>query len=94
VSEEEVLSQSRALWNRTRLDLDSVEVIAQLLEYGTRDDWRALYSLAAERPSLRALIHEVVRTVALPFPSLWLAALESLGEAVDYDAPLPEPVEI
>jgi len=30
----------------------------------------------------------------LPFPFFWLAALASLGEKVDYQMPLPQPIEI
>ena len=31
---------SPALWNRTSADLASDEVLAQLLDWGTREDWR------------------------------------------------------
>jgi hypothetical protein len=30
-----------------------------------------------------------VRRVPLPYPGFWLAALSSLGEAIDWTAPLP-----
>ena len=90
----EVLSRSRALWNRKELDLRSFEVVAQILDRGEVADWRALFALAGSDAALRGLIHEVVRKVALPFPFFWLAALASLGEEVDYDLPLPQPIEI
>jgi hypothetical protein len=31
-----------------------------------------------------------VLTVPLPFPHFWLAALASLGDPVDFDAPVPD----
>ncbi len=83
------LERSRALWNRTGLDLASDEVLAQILDRGDIHDWRTLYDLAARDPHLRARIHRVVRTVPLPFPHFWLAALVSLGEPVDLAAPPP-----
>jgi len=94
MTHEEVLSRSRALWNRKELDLRSFEVIAQILDRGEVRDWRALFALASGDAALRGLIHEVVRKVALPFPFFWLAALASLGEKVDYEMPLPQPIEI
>jgi hypothetical protein len=84
------LEHSPALWNRSRLDLRSDEVLAQILDRGTMADLRELYALAREQPVLRRRIHRIVLEVPLPFPHLWLAALASLGEDVDMDAPLPE----
>ncbi len=86
---EAVLARSRALWNRTRLDLASDEILAQLLDRGEPETWRALYQAAREDASLRRRIARIVASVPLPFPYLWLAALASLGETVDFDAPLP-----
>lgn len=83
------LDRSRALWNRRELDLGSDEVLAQILDRGDTDDWRALYALAAARPDLRARLHRLVLTVPLPMPHFWLAALAALGEPIDWDAPLP-----
>jgi hypothetical protein len=83
------LERSRALWNRSGLDLASDEVIAQLLDRGDIHDWRTLYDLASRDPDLRARIHRIVRTVPLPLPHFWLAALASLGEQVNLAAPLP-----
>jgi hypothetical protein len=85
-----MMETSRALWNRTTLDLASDEVLAQLLDRGTLSDWRALYRLAAHDPTLRSRIRRLVLTVPLPLPRFWLAALASLGEPVDWDAPVPE----
>ena len=56
-------------WNRSRLDLDSDEVLAQILDRGDLDAWRELYRLAAADPVLRARILGVVRDVPLPYPS-------------------------
>ena len=84
------LSTSRALWNRTELDLNSDEVLAQLLDRGELAAWRELYALAAADPVLRRRILHVVLTVPLPLPRFWLAALAALGEPVDLSVPLPE----
>ena len=84
------LSTSRALWNRTELDLNSDEVLAQLLDRGELAAWRELYALAAADPVLRRRIVHIVLTVPLPLPRFWLAALGALGEVVDLGAALPE----
>jgi hypothetical protein len=84
------METSRALWNRATFDLSSDEVLSQLLDRGSLEDWRALYRLAAGDPVLRGRIKRIVATVPLPLPLFWLAALASLGEAVDWDAPLPD----
>jgi hypothetical protein len=76
-------------WNRSRLDLRSDEVLAQVLDRGDLAAWRELYALAAEDASLRRRILAVVRRVPLPYPAFWLAALASLGETIDWSAPLP-----
>jgi hypothetical protein len=76
-------------WNRSRLDLRSEEMLAQLLDRGDLAAWRELYALASEDEELRRRIHRVVRRVPLPFPAFWLAALASLGEAIDWTFPLP-----
>jgi hypothetical protein len=86
----EELEHSRALWNRTGCDLESDEVLAQILDRGTLADWRALYRCARSDPRLRARIKKIVLTVALPLPRFWLAALAGLGEAVDLDAAVPD----
>lgn len=79
----ERLDGSRALWNRSRLDLASDEVLAQILDRGDLYDWRVLYQLARADLSLRARIKRIVLTVPLPLPRFWLAALASLGEPID-----------
>jgi hypothetical protein len=84
------LERSPALWNRSRLDLRSDETLAQLLDRGTLEDWRELYRLARRDAELRARLGRIVSRVPLGFPHFWRAALASLGEAVDFDAPPPE----
>jgi hypothetical protein len=83
------LSRSRALWNRTELDLRSDEMLAQILDRGDLTDWRELFALAKADPALRRRIIDVVARVPVPLPRLWLAALASLGEQVDLDMALP-----
>jgi hypothetical protein len=87
------IQSSRALWNRTAADLDSDEVLAQLLDRGEMAAWRELYRLARTDTRLRARIRRIVLTVPLPMPRLWLAALASLGEPVDLGADVPEYVD-
>lgn len=84
-----VLSQSAALWNRCRLDLASDEVLAQILDRGNIDDWRALYTLARDDAQLRARVLHIILNVPLPLPRFWLAALANLGESVDLGVDLP-----
>ena len=81
---------SPALWNRESFALESDEVLAQILDRGSMADWRQLYRLAAGDRLLRARLHRIVLTVPLPLPRFWLAALASLGEAVDLSAPVPD----
>jgi hypothetical protein len=76
-------------WNRSRLDLESDEVLAQILDRGDVAAWRELYELAAADAALRRRILGVIRRVAVPFPGFWLAALATLGESIDWSAPLP-----
>jgi hypothetical protein len=83
------LERTVIAWNRSRLDLRSDEVLAQVLDRGDLAAWRELYALAAEDASLRRRILAVVRRVPLPYPAFWLAALASLGETIDWSAPLP-----
>jgi hypothetical protein len=76
-------------WNRSRLDLASDEVLAQILDRGGLEAWRELYRLASTDAGLRHRILGVINRVALPFPGFWLAALASLGEPIDWDVPPP-----
>ena len=76
-------------WNRSRLDLESDAVLAQVLDRGDLASWQELYGLAARDPRLRHRILGVVRRVPLPYPAFWLAALASLGESIDWTLPLP-----
>ena len=84
------LETSRALWNRSALDLESDEVLAQLLDRGEMADWRALYALAKADARLRSRIRRIALTVPLPLPHFWLAALASLGDPVDLTVALPD----
>lgn len=84
------IAGSRALWNRTGVDLRSDEVLAQLLERGEMDAWRELHRIARTDPALRARLVRLVLTVPLPLPRFWLAALAGLGEDVDLGAPVPD----
>jgi len=84
------LENSRALWNRNALNLESDELLGQLLERGEMESWRELYRLARTDAQLRARIRQIVLTVPLPMPRFWLAALASLGEPVDWNTPLPD----
>jgi len=88
-AEEDCLRRSRALWNRSRFDLRSDEMVAQLLDRGSFDDWRALYALAARDADLRRRIVRIVLSVPLPLPRFWLAAMNHLGEDVDLGAGVP-----
>lgn len=81
---------SRALWNRSALDLNSDEALAQILDRGEIAAWRTLYSLARTDARLRTRIKAIVSTVPLPLPHFWLAALASAGEPVDFDRPVPD----
>lgn len=76
-------------WNRSRLDLASDEMVAQILDRGDLTAWRELYERAAADPGLRRRMLDVVRRVPLPYPAFWLAALATLGETIDWEAPLP-----
>ena len=87
---EESLEKSRALWNRSELDLENDEVLAQILDRGEMASWRALYRLARTDPRLRARIKQIVLTVPLPLPHFWLAVLASLGEPIDAGAEVPD----
>ena len=80
----------RALWNRSALDLRSDEVLAQILDRGELADWRELYRAARTDAQLRERIRRLVLTVPVPLPHFWLAALASLGEPADFDAPVPD----
>lgn len=83
------LASSRALYNRTHLELRSDEVLAQILDRGTLDDWRALYALASADPELRRRIARVLERAPVAMPWMWRAALASLGEPVDWERAPP-----
>ncbi len=79
----ETLSRSRALWNREHFDLASDEVLAQVLDRGSMEDWRALYALCKDDLGLRKRIISIVARVPLYLPHFWLVAMSSLGETID-----------
>ena len=85
----EVLSRSRALWNRNGFDLASDEAVAQVLDRGSMEDWRALYSLAKTDALLRARIISLIARVPMYLPHFWLVAMQALGEQVDLSAVAP-----
>ena len=84
------LASSAALWNRDRLDLASDEILAQILDHGDMADWREVFGLASRDPGLRRRIVAIARRVPLAHAGFWLAAMASLGEAIDWATPLPE----
>lgn len=84
------LETSRALWNRLGLDLASDEVVAQLMDRGKMTEWRALYRMSNTDAHLRSRMKRIVSTVPLSLPHFWLAALASLGESIDWKAPVPD----
>ncbi|MFY9346093.1 MAG: hypothetical protein WAT39_26620 [Planctomycetota bacterium] len=83
------LARSRALWNRSRLDLRSDEILAQILDRGSMDDWRELWALARADAALRARVIALIGRVPLPLPRFWLAALALPGEPADLGRSLP-----
>ncbi len=87
---DDAVQRSRALWNRTRGDLESDEVLAQILDRGEIEVWRDVYRRAKSDAQLRQRIVRIVLTVPTPLPRFWLAALASLGECVDLGAPVPD----
>jgi hypothetical protein len=94
---ESPLARSPALWNRSRLDLASDEVLAQLLDRGNLEDWREVYRLAGrsgeEGAALRRRILRLCRTVPLSFPHLFIAAMGALGESVEPYPEVPPPAD-
>ncbi len=87
------LETSRALWNRSRLVLESDEILAQLLDRGCMADWRELYMLAKTDVVLRSRIRNIILKVPVPLPHFWLAALASLGEPVNWNAVVPDYID-
>jgi hypothetical protein len=91
------LSASQALWNRSRLELASDEVLAQILDQGELEAWRELYRLAsgtgAEAASLRRRILRLCRTVPLSFPHVFIAAMGALGEPTEPYPAVPPPAD-
>lgn len=84
------LARATLGWNRRVLDLESDEILAQILDRGDLAAWRALYHVAAGDATLRHRILVIVGRVPLAYPAFWRAALASLGEPVDWTQPLPD----
>lgn len=82
-----ILARSRALWNFRQLDLESDEVLAQILDRGSLEDWRALNTLLGRADEagarLSARVERLLYAVPTAHPWFWLAALASLGRRVD-----------
>ncbi len=87
----DVLARSGALWNRDRFDLRSDEMLAQILDRGALQDWRALYALAGEDAGLRRRIARLARTVPMYLPHFWLAAMHALDADVLIETCEPSP---
>jgi len=77
-------AHSRARRNRSILDLESDEILAQILDRGELSAWRDLYAAAQGDPALRARIRHVVENVPLATAPSWQAALVALGEPVEW----------
>lgn len=91
------LSTSQALWNRSYLDLESDEILAQILDRGEVEAWRELYRMASgtgnEAARLRRRILRLCRTVPLSFPHLFIAAMGALGEPIEPYPAVPPPAD-
>lgn len=91
------LATSSALWNRSRLALESDEVLAQILDRGELAAWRELYRLAAgtgeDAAALRRRILRLCSTVPLAFPHLFIAAMGALGEPTEPYPSVPAPAD-
>ena len=91
------LATSQALWNRSRLAIESDEMLAQLLDRGELDAWRELYRLASgpgeDAAALRRRILRLCRTVPLSFPHLFIAAMGVLGEPIETYPDVPPPAD-
>lgn len=85
----EALERLVVAWNRSGFDLQSDEMLAQVLDRGDLATWRELFALARHDRVLRQRILSVVRRVPLPYAGFWLAALAHLGESIDWTQPRP-----
>ncbi len=87
----DILGRSRALWNRDRLDPESDETLAQILDRGTLADWQALFALLKREgndgKALRERVHRLLYKVPLAHPYFWLSVLAGLGREVDWSSP-------
>jgi hypothetical protein len=94
----QALHRTRALWNRTGLDLASDEILAQILDRGSQEDWRALFTLldgtGPDAQALRARVLAILTRAPTGCPYLWLAALQALGHPIDWSVrPAVDPGE-
>ncbi len=91
------LASSRAMWNRSRVDLESDEMLAQILDRGELEAWREIYRLASqpgeEAARLRRRIIDLCRAIPIAFPHLFLAAMGALGETLEPYPDVPEPLD-
>jgi hypothetical protein len=91
------LATSQALWNRDHLDLESDEILAQILDRGELAAWREIYRLASgsseEAAKLRRRILRLCQTVPLSFPHLFIAAMGALGEPIEPYPVVPPPFD-
>ena len=91
------LATSQALWNRDHLDLESDEILAQILDRGELEAWREIYRLASgdseEAARLRRRILRLCQTVPLSVPHLFIAAMGSLGERIEPYPAVPPPCD-
>jgi hypothetical protein len=88
-----MMHKSRALWNRNALELESDEILAQLMDRGEVAAWRELFALAKTSAPLRQRIVHICLTVPIGFPYLFLAAMAALGERTPADPKLPREVQ-
>src|SRR5439155_23600981 len=61
---DDALRRSRALWNRTRCDLENHETLAQILDRGEIEVWRDVYRRTKSDASPRQRIARIVVTGA------------------------------
>jgi hypothetical protein len=72
------------------LDLRSDEVLAQVLDHGSLDDWRELFALASGDPWFSSSDPRCGAPRPDCLSGFWLSALVALGEDIDWRAALPE----
>lgn len=83
------IDHSRGLWNRSHVDLESDEILAQILDRGALAEWREIYARAVSDLPFRKRLLAIVGRVPLPYPAFWRAALANLGEPIDWTGAPP-----